>query len=63
MRSSRSFLRLLAGIPQPEVKEYIVRSLAPRPMTNSRLVGNRMYVILNELNPEYRIATMVALDE
>jgi len=62
----RIILRLFAeadGIPQPEMKEFILRSVVPRPVASSRLVGNRMYVILNEPAGEYRISTMLSLDE
>lgn len=51
------------GIPHPEMKEFIVRSVVPRPTSTSRPVGNRMYVILNEPASEYRISTMLSLDE
>ena len=45
------------------MKEFIVRSVVPRPTATSRPVGNRMYVILNEPASEYRISTMLSLDE
>lgn len=53
----------MVGIPQPEMKEFIVRSVVPRPLPMSRIVGNRMYVILNEPASEFRISTMLSLDE
>ncbi len=48
---------------EPDFKEFICRALLPRPVVASRRVANRMCVTVSERDSEYRVATLLSLDE
>jgi hypothetical protein len=56
----------IAGLYEPDAREFILRCTTPRPLIQaagggSRTVGHRLYALLTE--SEFRVATAVSADE